>query len=226
MIPRIFHQVWINKINPELPEKFCAYRDSWLTLHPDWQYKLWNLDNLDFIPRRMDLINSASSYAQMADILRYEILLRHGGVYLDTDFECLRNIDPILIGVKNFSCSEDGSSVSIGIIGAEPNSIYMERCLRALPKRVGERSAPEETGPALLTKVLLGDGISGDFTLFPQPWFYPYHWSEWERANEKVPEAYGVHHWGCSWNSGSDISRLLTSAQRKIKRVIQLAGIA
>ncbi|MGZ5017291.1 MAG: glycosyltransferase [Methylobacter sp.] len=223
MIPRVFHQIWINKINPELPEKFRAYRDGWLALHPDWEYKLWNLDNLDFTPKRMDILNSAQNYAQMADILRYEILLRYGGVYLDTDFECLRNIDPILVGVKNFSCSEDGRSISIGIIGAEPNSIYMERCLSALPERVGITTTSDETGPGLFTQVLLGGGLASDFTLFPRAWFYPYHYDEPHRANERFPEAYAVHRWACSW--GNPDKRFSTRVYRKINRLLRTYGV-
>lgn len=222
MIPKVFHQIWINRDNPELPEKFRVYRDGWLALHPDWEYKLWNLDNLGFTPRRMDLISAASNYAQMADILRYEILLRHGGVYLDTDFECLRNIDPILIGVKNFSCSEDGLSISIGIIGVEPNSIYMERCLSALPERVGEINTAVETGPGLFTRVLLGGGLAGDFTLFPREWFYPYNWNEPHRANDHFPQAYAVHRWASSWSDSNH--QFVTRVRRKIKRTLQLFG--
>ena len=218
MIPKVFHQIWINKENPELPEKFRIYRDGWLALHPDWEYKLWNLDNLDFIPRRMDLVSSAPNYAQMADILRYEILLRNGGVYLDTDFECLRNIDDILVGVKNFSCSEDAQSISIGIIGAEQNSIYMERCLKALPKHVGVNFTSVETGPGLLTRVLFGEGLAGDFTLFPQAWFYPYRCHELHLVNANFPEAYAVHRWAGSW--GDSDNRFLSRVNRKIKRVL------
>lgn len=223
MIPKIFHQIWINKDSPELPEKFRAYRDGWLALHPDWEYKLWNLDNLDFTPQRMDLISSAPNYAQMADVLRYEILLRHGGIYLDTDFECLRNIDPILVGVKNFACSEDGRSITNAIIGAELNSIYMERCVRALPKRVGILNTSVETGPGLLTRVLLGEGLAGDFTLFPREWFYPYNYNETHRANEQFPKAYAVHRWAGSWG---DDDRFFTRAHRKIRSLLRLYGVA
>mgnify|MGYP001636537259 CR=1 FL=1 len=221
MIPKVFHQIWINKSDPELPEQFKLYRDGWLALHPDWEYKLWNLENLDFTPKRLDLIRSASNYAQMADILRYEILFQHGGVYLDTDFECLRNIDSILIGVKNFSCSEDGRSVSIGIIGAEPRSVYMERCVSALPAKVGEIDTTLETGPGLLTRVLLGEGINSDFTLFPQKWFYPYNWDELYRANELFADSYAVHRWAGSWSN--EEKSLYTRARRKIKRILGLS---
>jgi mannosyltransferase OCH1-like enzyme len=223
MIPKVFHQIWINKVDPELPKEFRAYRDGWMALHPDWEYKLWNLDNLDFIPHRMDLITSAPNYAQMADVLRYEILFRHGGVYLDTDFECLRNIDSILVGVRNFSCSEDGKSISNAIIGAEPNSIYMERCISALPECVGLTNTAVETGPGLYTQVLLREGLASDFVLFPTKWFYPYNYDEKHRANETFPEAYAVHRWACSW--GNTDYLFFKRVNRKLKRILHMMPV-
>jgi inositol phosphorylceramide mannosyltransferase catalytic subunit len=219
MIPRVFHQIWINRADPELPEKFRAYRDSWLQLHPGWEYKLWNLDNLDFLPQRMDLVKSAPNYAQMADVLRYEILHRHGGIYMDTDFECLRSIEPILEGVQNFACSEDGRSISNGFIGASPGSVYMQRCIAALPEKVGLAPPSQETGPGLLTRTLLGGGLAGDFTLFPRAWFYPYNWNELDRAGEDFPDAYAIHRWAHSW--GESERNLLTRVQRKIHRLFR-----
>lgn len=218
MIPRVFHQIWINRSNPELPEKFSAYRDSWLQRHPGWDYKLWNLDNLDFVPQRLDLVKSAPSYAQMADVLRYEILYRHGGIYIDTDFECLRSIEPILEGVQNFACSEDGLSITNALIGASPGSVYMQRCVAALPDRVGLAAPTHETGPGLLTRTLLGEGLAGDFTLFPREWFYPYNWNELHRATENFPEAYAIHRWAHSW--GESDRSLLTRVRRKFLRML------
>jgi mannosyltransferase OCH1-like enzyme len=219
MIPRVFHQIWINSSNPELPVKFSAYRDSWLQRHPSWEYKLWNLDNLDFVPQRMDLVKSSLSYAQMADILRYEILYRHGGIYIDTDFECLRSIEPILGGVQNFACSEDGLSITNALIGASPGSVYMQRCIAALPEKVGLAPPTAETGPGLLTRTLLGGGLAGDFTLFPREWFYPYNWNELHRANENFPEAYAIHRWAHSW--GESERGLLTRVRRKFPRLFR-----
>lgn len=219
MIPRVFHQIWINRSNPALPEKFSAYRNSWLQRHPGWEYKLWNLDNLDFVPQRLDLVKSAPSYAQMADVLRYEILHRHGGIYIDTDFECLRSIEPILEGVQNFACSEDGLSITNALIGASPGSVYMQRCVAALPDRVGLAAPTHETGPGLLTRTLLGEGLSGDFTLFPREWFYPYNWNELHRADENFPNAYAIHRWAHSW--GESDRGLLTRVRRKALRMLR-----
>jgi mannosyltransferase OCH1-like enzyme len=167
----------------------------------------------------MDLVNSSQNYAQMADVLRYEILLKYGGVYLDTDFECLRNIDPILVGVRNFACSEDGRSISVSIIGAMPNSIYMVRSINALPDKIGQVNTAMETGPGLLTRVLLDGGLAEDFTLFPRKWFYPYRCHELHRVNEHFPDAYAVHRWDGSW--GDSDNRFFTRVYRKIKSMLR-----
>jgi mannosyltransferase OCH1-like enzyme len=38
----------------------------------------------------------ASNFGEKSDIWRYEILFRLGGVYVDTDFECVRPFDSLL----------------------------------------------------------------------------------------------------------------------------------
>lgn len=217
LIPKIFHQIWINTESSELPAEYAAYRDSWLRMHPGWDYKLWNLDNLDFEPKRMDLIRMSKSYAQMADVLRYEILAKHGGIYVDTDFECLKSMEEVLSDVQNFACSQDGTKITNAIIGAVPGSIYMQRCVDLLPAQVGLTFPTAETGPDFLTRVLLRQGLAGDFTLFPQQWFYPYDWNEYHRAGESFPEAYAVHRWAHSWSESK--RDLMTRGRRKLQRL-------
>ena len=36
--------------------------------------------------------SQASNWGMKSDIFRYEILMKYGGVYIDTDYECLINI--------------------------------------------------------------------------------------------------------------------------------------
>jgi mannosyltransferase OCH1-like enzyme len=201
-IPRVFHQVWINDHQPELPEQFRRYRDGWLEKHPHWEYRLWNLKNLPFRSRHADLLaRSKVPYAQIADVLRYEILYELGGVYLDTDFECLRPIDDILKGVTNFACSDNGKALTNAILGAEKSSTLMFRCVCEIPSRLGHQSPNVETGPTFFTRVVLRHGFHNDLTVFPTKWFYPYKWNEPHRANETFPESYGVHRWAHSWKA-------------------------
>jgi hypothetical protein len=60
----------------------------------------------------------------------------------------------------------------------------------------------EQTGPQFFTRTLnrLRNDGALDFTLFPPQHFYPYHFSEPERAEEPFPDAFAVHWWGHRWD--------------------------
>jgi mannosyltransferase OCH1-like enzyme len=216
MIPKIIHQVWINDTDPKLPERFAQYRDGWLRLHPGWEYRLWNLKNIDFPLRRPELLKQAGSYAQLADILRLEIVYQYGGIYLDTDFECLRSIEPLLDDVALFFCSEDGETFTQSIFGARQQHPLILRLVDGLPSRIGQDQPNIETGPKYVTKALINDGFPGDLTLFPRQTFFPYNWTELHRANETFPESYAVHRYAASWVKPLSFSQ---KALRKMRRI-------
>ena len=223
MIPRLFHQIWINREDPVLPATFQAYADKWRALHPEWQYRLWNLENIDFPLRRAELLDVSANYAQMADVLRLEILYRYGGVYLDTDFEPLRPIDPILDGVSQFFCSEDGLHISSGIIGAVPGSPLILRLLDGISPSIGHEAATLESGPLYITRNLLGEGFGGDVSLLPSRLFYPYGWKERHRAQESFPDALAVHRWAHSWYTRPTLS---SRVRKRVQRLIRTFGAA
>src|SRR5204863_264320 len=83
---------------------------------------------------------------ERADILRLELLWRYGGVYIDTDFECLKPIDELLEGVEFFTglLKRAGPSkparVNNAIFGAGPGHPLLDRALDEL--RVHESGAP------------------------------------------------------------------------------------
>jgi inositol phosphorylceramide mannosyltransferase catalytic subunit len=239
MIPKTFHQIWINRAKPELPAEYAGYRDSWLRLHPEWDYKLWNLDNLDFPLRRPELIEQCKSYAQMADVLRMEVLWAHGGVYLDTDFECFKSIDALVAHLDVFSCSENGITVSTGFMGAAPKSRLIERLLMNMPDRLGALAPNLETGPGYVTRQVLGGGFGNEFALLPSRRFYPYAMGEPRATSLSHPAAYAAHHWAHSWLDPKDrlLSRRIlaklrrwlgrsTSATAEAGHIVSKVGIA
>lgn len=218
MIPKIFHQVWINDRSPELPDRFKMYRDSWLRFHPEWSYRLWNLETLDFVPESHKLLGECRHPAQMADLLRIEILYRFGGVYIDTDFECLRPIDDILDGAQFFSCSEDGKSISTGIIGSIPQSRLLKLIIDNFPSKINVRPANLETGPGLFTSVVLTHGFSNDVTIFPTKYFYPFNCHNKDQSCADMSMSYAVHHYEGSWQSELPFSGKLIKKLSKLKK--------
>jgi mannosyltransferase OCH1-like enzyme len=94
-IPRTLHLIWFGDI-----AKFAPYEgffNKWTELMPHWTIRLWRDDDMREFPEAVQQkIAEATQYAQKADIARYFILEKYGGVYLDTDVVPYRSLDPII----------------------------------------------------------------------------------------------------------------------------------
>ncbi len=91
-IPKIIHQVWLGS---PLPDEYKAFVQSWKDFHPDWEYILWTDEK---VAHELQLDNQcyydeAVNYGEKSDILKWELIYRFGGVYIDVDFECLQPLD-------------------------------------------------------------------------------------------------------------------------------------
>lgn len=192
-IPKIFHWIWVG--GKPMPEKFVEFRKGWLAKHSGWEGILWGEKNPIYPLVNQREYDAAKNPAQKADIARYEILHRYGGVYLDCDMECLQNIEPLLHGVDGFSGAESPSTVAIGIMGCVPGHPLYGKVIQALPASFAEHdNVVEATGPSFFTRHCLG---REDFKIFP-PWtFYPTHYNGHQWGPLEM--AYATHHWSMSW---------------------------
>lgn len=200
-IPRVVHRVWLGGPEPEWMRKLGRTWDR-----PGWTLRQWGAHEIRllFPLRNQELYERAEEIAPShvgqlrSDILRYEILHRCGGVYVDTDFELLRPIDELLAGVECFFAWErPGRWINNAIIGATRRHPFLARLIDGLGANIARRrrgARPNKlSGPQYVTGVWRDhpDGVR----VFPRGWFYPYLWDELERAAEEFPEAYCVHHW-------------------------------
>ena len=98
MIPRIIHQTWKTEA---IPQKFLAWSETWSLHNPQWQRRHWS-DRalLEFVasefPEFLELYCSFSEGVKRADVGRYLLLYKYGGVYADIDTECLGSLDPLV----------------------------------------------------------------------------------------------------------------------------------
>lgn len=142
MIPRAIHRVWAG-IDP-IPYRFRAHAETWLEHHPDWDHRLWTpaeLDSLDMVNR--ELYDRAEELAPgdwlrfRADIARLEVLHRHGGIYTDTDTECLKPLDPLLDDQAWFPTSPNRTDgLTQAVCAAEPGHPFIAHLLAAMPASV------------------------------------------------------------------------------------------
>ncbi len=91
-IPKIIHQVWEGKTTP-LPDFLCKLGKSWRDKNPDWEYVYWDKARMDsfvheYYPFYMDIYNKFPYDVMRWDVIRYMILYKIGGLYVDFDYEC------------------------------------------------------------------------------------------------------------------------------------------
>ena len=99
MIPKTVHQIWLGK-NP-FPEIALPWQASIAKWLPDWEYRLWKdadlpeLANGAICPHL--ILDERLGMGIRPDVIRYEILRRHGGLYLDHDMELLGCMEEIIV---------------------------------------------------------------------------------------------------------------------------------
>ena len=95
MIPKIIHYCWFG--GAELPEKDRKCIESWKKFCPDYQIIEWNENNYDVTKNTyMYQAYQAKKWGFVPDYARLDIIYQHGGIYLDTDVELVKNLDSLL----------------------------------------------------------------------------------------------------------------------------------
>lgn len=201
-IPRILHRIWLG---PPMPPEFEAYGARWQELNPDWEVRLWTeadlprLANQDVYDRAGSLTTSALAWRMRSDIARYELLHAHGGLYVDTDFEPLKPIEPLIDDMLVFAGEERRGLVANGFLGAVKGSPFIKQLIDDLPASVAQRPGQppwRTTGPEFLTRV--AKQRPGELSLVPTAAIYPYHHTQLRRHGTPPPipsTAYAHHVW-------------------------------
>ena len=178
-IPKIIHQIWIGP--KPAPMKWIRSWLEYIKKNPDYQYILWTQNELDRLPmiNRNLYQREIKPYAK-ADIARYEILYKYGGIYIDADI--------IWLGDKSFNTLIKESQ-STGFFAAKgskkhlANSLFgcnkgsphikavIDRVKSTYHNNLNER-VWKRTGPKQFSKAL----VKRNITIFPKQYFYPKNW--------------------------------------------------
>lgn len=195
MIPRVLHRVVPRETTPEVEE----WWDGWKELHPDWTHVTWR-DPL--VAGRFEsgyLWPLCVAGAQLAGLVRLEAVWTYGGIYIDSDMEPRRALDPLL-GVGAFACREDEYWIADAFFGAPAEHPAIRACLDRAMAMMAEEPTPDPgaTGPKNMTAVFYE---RDDVTVFPPQLVYPVHYTERARlsAGEVFPGSFAIHHWRASW---------------------------
>jgi hypothetical protein len=195
LIPRILHRTV-----PEISEQSDQWWEHWRQLLPGWELKT-HRDPLDpgLWPETSDLWPLCKNGAQKAGLIRLEALWRDGGVYVDSDVEPYRSLEPLLNN-RGFAAWEDAKVVPDAVLGAEPAHPAVGLMLAKARWALENGQDAWHSGPGVTTAVLPG---RPDWLLLPPGAFFPYHYKEPNRRTEPhmdmQPWCFAAHHWAGSW---------------------------
>lgn len=225
MVDRRLHHVWLGP--NAIPEKDVAWikeaqrqvgRES-----QEWERFLWvnsktNLHRYADLNARLlpelfaqavfnDVPNhfkGTTAYVVQSDIVRMEMVLRFGGVYLDTDVELFKPLDGLLQGVELAYANEWGESPGNYCFAASRNHPAMWTCIREIEghynqmKQAGRltRDVLGIAGPIYLSRQLL----KYQPVIWPHRVFNPLCYMQNPDEVDRWPEcSYGNHRYDGKW---------------------------
>lgn len=208
-----------------MPPAFAEMSASWRYKHPHWKHILWTDEmNLDFIrnefPFFLQQYLEYPTNIQRVDAVRYFLLYKYGGVYVDLDFECKENITPL---ISNASCifgrepeehcrtHDRDLIISNAFMAASPGHPF----IRALCNRLSTVTSIAEdniqitldtTGPFMLSDLYQAYTKKEEVDLLDSSLLYPYTKKELldyakrrSYDTQRLGKVYAIHHYAGTW---------------------------
>ena len=200
MIPKIIHQIWIGEKTPP-----TNHMDTWKNMNPEFEYIRWSEKEIIKRGLRIECQNRIDEMIEIngkADIIRWEILYKYGGVFLDADSICVEPIDDVLMNCNFFAGWEHEELrkglIATGTMGFPPKHPLIKQAIDWIKENcvnyhVTKQMAWQSVGPGLLTR-LYNTGKYNDMTIFPSYTFLPIHCTKAEyKGHGKI---YAYQEWG------------------------------
>lgn len=223
MIPKVIHYCWYGR-NP-LPELALICIESWKKNSPDYEIIRWDETNSNLYEN--DYIREAyesKKWAFVTDYIRLKVLFEYGGIYMDTDVEVLRSLNPFLSEAA-FSGFENTTQIQTGIIAAEKGHPFLYELMSYYKSRhfiKPDRTFDQKTNVITITEIFLEHGLIANnqkqtvcgFTLYPNDVFCPKNCDTGEITITK--DTVCIHHFAGSWYTYEE--KKLKEISQKLKR--------
>lgn len=215
-IPKTIHYCWFG--HGKLPELAIKCIESWKKKLPDYKIIEWNEDNFDVnCNEYVKEAYNSKKYAFVSDYVRLYALYNEGGIYMDTDVEVLKSLDPFL-NHKAFSGFENNNSIPTGIMA----SVAKNKWIKILLDEYSDIHFIKKDGTLDTTtnvtritnktkdnyKIKLNDTLQdlGDVVFYPHEYFCP---KDWETGIINITDkTYTIHHFNASWHSKKEKKQL------------------
>lgn len=224
-IPKIIHQIWLGE-NKRPDIWMDTFKIDYINMYSDYKYILWNESNINELfsefPIYGIIYNLEETYNGKSDLLRYLILYKYGGIYIDADSVWInnKNFDELLNKVNDtgvfVSHEPNKNDICGGVMGSTVNNIYMKELIQNIEKYIIDSNNKIKKilytrlrsyfgnckliGPIYLNNYLKDKGV----TIFPSIYFYPITWHGVStidaHKNIKLPEESYTFQYGYTTN--------------------------
>ena len=191
VIPKIIHQTWKTH---DIPEKNRKWVDSWKQKNPSFVHKLYDDAECKIVvassyPEFLELYDSLPTGVQKADLFRYLVIHKFGGVYADLDTSCQVPIADALKG-HSIIVGKESNQYQFQLLqwffAAAPRHPVFLEIAREIKKRMSNPEMMEkdpryakskdknnakilyQTGPWVFTDVMKKYIDSGDAQVYPE----------------------------------------------------------
>ena len=224
-IPKILHYCWFGgKPKPPLAEKCIR---SWRKFCPDFEIREWNESNFDLeqVPAYVRQAYEAGRWAFVTDYVRPRALTEVGGVYLDTDVEIVRPLDPFLKH-EAFAGFEHLERVQTGVLACRKGFPLFQEFLAYYDTAVFRRpdgSMDTTTNVEILTGICRKKGlvfndafqVVDGLAVYPREVFCPVDYDTMKL--KKTRKTVTIHWFSGSWQTQEDL-RILEEERRWKRR--------
>lgn len=228
LIPKIFHQVWIDfGAGKEPTSEHLEQSNRLIALHPGWHYILWREQEIvglikEHFPFFLRTFNSYDKQIKKHDSGRLVILFALGGVYLDHDYIPVKNIEEALGTCTFFASNEENDTFvpGISIMGSVAKNSFFPFALhmRNLPE-IATLPVLNATGPAQFASALKAYMKSHQpkgFKLYHPKFFNPFSWKEGAQqiknytlshVRSRFPDCFFYQSYEAAWYAEYNITR-------------------
>lgn len=208
-IPQIIHYCWFGG-NP-LPKLAKKCIKSWKRYAKGYQIIEWNESNYDLAsaPLYVRQAYEAKKWAFVTDYIRLQVVYEQGGIYMDTDVELKKSLDPLREYSAYFGF-ESGKYINTGLgFGAEKGAPILKELMddyADIPFVLEDGSFDLTPCPKRNTEVFLRYGLKQDDSrqvlsdnvlILPTICLCPYDYHLKPIGN--LGEAYSIHWFSASW---------------------------
>lgn len=215
MIPKTIHFIWVG--NTQIPIENLNYIDKFKKIYFDYTIKVWNdndINNNNIIPNFLFEYYHNNDFPQAfkADIVRYLLIQRYGGLYFDVDFYPIKRLSDNFLNFNFLGGIQNNGEITMSFFASISDNLILKKVIESIPDSI-EISKSKNiykseyihkiTGPEFFNKIVRDHMNDSDCFFFSHEYFYPYWYTEENRKYENFevtsPLSYAVHHWAKTW---------------------------